>query len=326
MVQGLVSIVVPAYFSERYLDPCLASIVSQDYPSLEVIVVDGSSEDRTPEIIRKYEEKYDFVRSRRVENKGVSYSRNCGIAMARGEYLEFVDSDDFLMPGACRTLVDAMEESGADMVVAGYVALKNGEKKEPVKAYFTTPDEMAKSFGVYFHYKNNCLNVPWNKLYRRKNLEAEFPEDLSMGEDLLFNLAALDRVSGIAFIPDVVYEYNNRSDQSLAYRYREDGFEIETMLFWKVDDFLKRHGVEDREVLWRNYLFGIKAKLTALIHRSGHSGRECRKRIRRWTGEGAVQLLTGQRALFGKKDRILLSLLRGQRAACLYWYYKIMAK
>ncbi len=325
MTKGMVSIVVPTYFSEKYLEECLSSIVNQTYSNLEVIVVDGGSTDGTVEIIEKYEREYDFLRCVRKENEGVSCSRNRGMAMASGEYLEFVDSDDFLMPDTCETLVSAMEETGADVVVAGFVALKTGEEKHPQRAFFSHADQLAENWGQYYFYKNNCLNVPWNKLYRREGLEAEFPAGLSMGEDLLFNLRVFDRAHGIAFIPDVVYQYNNRNDQSLAYRYREDGFEIETMLLEKVSDFLLRHGVEDREVLWRNYLFGVKAKLTALIHRSGHTRQECMEKIRRWTDMEPVRELSEQRALFGRKDRILLSLLRGKRKRILYWYYKIAA-
>ena len=101
--RALVSLVVPVYNSEKYLERCLECIVGQNYPNIEVIVVDGGSTDGTAEILEKFEKKYDVIRCIYKENEGVSSSRNRGMEAARGKYLEFVDSDDFLLPNACET-------------------------------------------------------------------------------------------------------------------------------------------------------------------------------------------------------------------------------
>lgn len=323
--KGLVSIVVPTYFSEKYLEKCLQCIVEQTYPEIEVIIVDGESTDGTVGIIENYEKKYDFVRCIRKKNEGVSSSRNCGMQAAGGEYLEFVDSDDFLLPRACETLVAAMERTGADVVTAGFTALKTGEERHPREAVFEGAEEFAKAFGDYYYYRQNCLNVPWNKLYRRETLTAEFPEELSMGEDLMFNLQVFEKAERTAFIPDIVYQYNNVNDQSLAYRYRENGFEIETMLHRAALDFVARNGGECYEVLYRNYLFGIKAKITALVHKSGLTRRECCRRISEFTEERAMRDMAARRLPWGKKDKILLFMLRHRMKRTLYWYYRIMA-
>lgn len=323
--KGLVSIVVPTYFSEKYLEKCLQCIVEQTYPDIEVIIVDGESTDGTLAIIERFERNYDFVRCIQKKNEGVSLSRNCGMREAQGEYLEFVDSDDFLFPSACETLVKAMERTGADVVTAGFVAMKTGEERHPEAAVFEGAGELVKYFGRYYYYKTNCLNVPWNKLYRRKTLTAEFPPELSMGEDLMFNLQVFERAERLAFIPDIVYRYNNVNDQSLAYRYRENGFEIETMLHERVLDFVTRHGGACLDVLYHNYLFGIKAKITALVHKSGLGCRECCRRIRSFTEEEAVQELARQPLAWGRKDKILLFMLKHHMKRGLYWYYRLMA-
>ncbi len=323
--RALVSLVVPVYNSEKYLERCLECIVGQNYPNIEVIVVDGGSTDGTAEILEKFEKKYDVIRCIYKENEGVSSSRNRGMEAARGKYLEFVDSDDFLLPNACETLVKAMEETGADVVTAGFVSLKNGEERRPVKAVYDGPDAFAGEFGKYYTYKKNCINVPWNKMYRLAGLTARFPEGLSMGEDLLFNLQVFGSAGRIAFIPDLVYEYNNRNEESLAYRYREDGFEIETMLYRKVTEFVTDHGGNCPEVLRGNYLFGIKSKLTALVHKSGLSPSECQKKIRGWTEQQTLRELAGNPQGFGKKDKILLFMLRRHMKRGLYWYYRWMA-
>lgn len=334
--KGLVSIVVPTYFSEKYLEKCLQCIVEQTYPNLEVIICDGASKDETREIISGFEKKYPFVRCIDKENEGVSASRNLGIEHARGEYLQFVDSDDFLLPDACETMVRALEETGASMCIAGFRILKTGEERRPLPGVYEGAEDFAKHLPEYYFYKKNCMNTPWNKLYRREGLEARFPRELSMGEDLMFNLQAIKSAERIAVIPDLVYEYNNVNDQSLAYRYREDGFEIETMLHKHMMEFAKEYGA-DTNILYANYLFGLKTKMTALVHKSGLSGRECRKKIKDWMSNPAVQELTGNYRPDRKKDRILLSFMKNANgigvannicvanARLLYLYYKWMA-
>lgn len=331
--KGLVSIVVPTYFSERYLEKCLACLVSQTYPDIEVLVCDGASTDGTVAIIERFERKYPFVRCIHKENEGVSASRNRGMQEAAGEYLQFVDSDDFLLPDACETMVRALEETGADLCIAGFRILKSMEERRPLAGVYEGAAEFARHLPDYYYYKKNCLNTPWNKLYRRERIHAEFPAGLSMGEDLVFNLQVLEGAGKIVVIPDLVYEYNNRNDQSLAYRYRENGFEIETMIHERMLAFADRYSGRDeggmeasvRDVLYANYLFGLKAKITALVHKSGLSGRECRRRIRTWTRHAAVRDLTVKYHPEGKKDALLLSFFRHHAGFLLYWYYKIMA-
>lgn len=321
--KGLVSIVVPTYFSEKYLEKCLKSIVEQTYPSIEVIVCDGASADKTREIIARFERKYSFVRCIEKENEGVSASRNRGIEEARGEYLQFVDSDDFLLPDATERMVEALTRTGADMCIAGFRILKTGEERRPLPGLFDGAAEFASHLSDYYYYKTNCMNTPWNKMYRRG--PARFPEELSMGEDLMFNLQAITDARKIAVIPELVYEYNNINDQSLAYRYREDGFEIETMIYRRMMEFARKYGAEEQTV-YANYLFGLKAKITALVHKSGLSGGDCRKRIRKWMKDEAVRELADGFETERKKDRLLLSIMRGQKSGLLYWYYKWMAR
>lgn len=323
--KGKVSIVIPVYNSKKYLDACLESVTSQTYDNLEVIIVDGESVDGSPEIIRRYAEQYPFVKAVSIENRGVSLSRNYGMELADGEYLQFVDSDDFLFPDSCERLVKAAGETGADLVIAGFEIMKTGEMRAPKEGIYAGADAWAKELTEYYYYKRNCMNTPWNKLYRREGLTAQFPEGLSMGEDLMFNLQVIEKAAKIAVIPDIIYRYNNVNDQSLAYRYREDGFEIESMIQREMLGFAKRHGAGSPRVLYENYLFGIKTKITALVHKSGKKRHACQKKIKEWTGFPEVRELLESGYSWGKKDRILLFFLRHHCGRCLYWYYRIMA-
>lgn len=324
-VKDRISIVIPVYYSEKTLEACLESVVNQTYKNIEVIVVDGKSEDDSLTIAERYAKKYAFVHVYSIKNEGVSVSRNYGMEKASGEYLQFADSDDFLMPNACEHLFAAIKSTKADVVIAGFEIMKTGEMRMPKAGVYEGAKEFAQQIEQYYFYKKNCMNTPWNKLYKREGLTASFPVNLSMGEDLLFNLQVFEKAKRIAVISDVVYRYNNVNDESLAYRYRADGFEIEAMLYREVSAFVHRYGVSEDKVLYNNFMFGIKAKITSLVKKSGLNARECQKKIKAWTYCPEVQELLDKKMEWKKKDRILLFMMRHHMSGTLYLYYRIMA-
>lgn len=117
MKHACVSIIVPVYQVEQYLKNCVDSILNQSYSNLEIILVDDGSPDHSGHICDEYAKKDERVKVIHKENGGLSDARNAGIEIATGEYLMFVDSDDFLSSGAIQTLVEVLEEQNADMAV-----------------------------------------------------------------------------------------------------------------------------------------------------------------------------------------------------------------
>ena len=113
----LISIIVPVYNTEKYIECCLDSIMKQDYPNFEVILVNDGSTDESGIIIQKYKEKYKNISYIKQENKGVGAARNAGIKVAKGDYISFVDSDDLIMEDYCSHLLSIIGD--ADIVVAG---------------------------------------------------------------------------------------------------------------------------------------------------------------------------------------------------------------
>ena len=101
----LISIIVPVYNTEKYIERCLDSIMKQDYPNFEVILVNDGSTDESGIIIQKYKEKYKNISYIKQENKGVGAARNAGIKVAKGDYISFVDSDDLIMEDYCSHLL-----------------------------------------------------------------------------------------------------------------------------------------------------------------------------------------------------------------------------
>ncbi|MCD7783929.1 MAG: glycosyltransferase, partial [Firmicutes bacterium] len=116
MTEPLVSILVPAYNSEKYIGRCIDSILGQEYKNIELIAIDDGSDDKTGQILDEYAASDGRVRVFHRENAGVSASRNLGLDMARGKYIEFSDSDDWLTSDATKLLVRAAEDKGSDMI------------------------------------------------------------------------------------------------------------------------------------------------------------------------------------------------------------------
>lgn len=123
-----VSIIIPAYNVENYIDDCLNSVINQTYKDYEVIIVDDGSTDNTLNILRKYEKKYDFIKVISNENHGQGYERNFALKQARGEYILFLDSDDFIEPVTLEVSVAKIKEDKSDFVVFDWKYYSNTKK------------------------------------------------------------------------------------------------------------------------------------------------------------------------------------------------------
>lgn len=171
MNEKLISVIVPAYNVENYIRRCLDSLVSQTYENLEIIVVNDGSTDRTGEIIEEYTERYpDKVMLYTRENQGQAEARNFGITKASGEYIGFVDSDDFVSTKMYELMYREAEEQGCDMVTCGYYGC------DEVTGEITVYQTGYKGEFNQNIYENPMLlrinsPYPWNKLYTRELLE-----------------------------------------------------------------------------------------------------------------------------------------------------------
>ncbi len=222
----MISIVVPVYKSEKTLGKCLESLMNQTYPEIEVICVVDGSPDQCGEICDSYAEKDSRIKVIKRENGGVSSARNRGIEEAAGEYLMFVDSDDTVEPAYCEKMWDAHQKTKADLILCGFHHWYVGRdvEKSPSNPGIYAVDSYEAEFLRL--YQEGFLNMPWNKLFR-KELAGRFDTSLSLGEDLLFNLAYLEQCQKIAVIPDCLIHYiQEENGNTLSTKKRNDKLEI----------------------------------------------------------------------------------------------------
>ncbi len=216
-----VSIVVPVYNSEKYLDGCVQSILTQSYPNIELILVNDGSTDRSAEICRKYAAEYENIVCINQENAGVSAARNTGLDSVTGEYVAFVDSDDRIKPDMIKLLVEAIERESADMSICGYEVIRADrvENRGIDREVVSGKREVAEYFAL--HFEEAIASSVWCKLFRHSLIKHRFDRELSMGEDLFFNLPYVKQMTKVISIPEMLYIYDKSNDGSLTYAYRE---------------------------------------------------------------------------------------------------------
>ena len=205
------SIIVPVYGVEKYIDKCLNSLVKQSLKEIEIIVVNDGTKDNSQKIIDKYVKKYpDKIKSYIKENGGQGSARNYGLEKANGEYIGYVDSDDFVEKDMYKKLYNKAKENNYDIVVCGN--------------YNVSEDYQNKNIDTFINNYNTDLEniffgkmAVWNKIYKRDILiknKLEFKEKVWY-EDLAFTLKAIMNSNTFAFIDEPLYDYLIREGSTM---------------------------------------------------------------------------------------------------------------
>lgn len=209
-MEPLVSIIVPVYNGEKVIERCIRSLVGQTYEKIEIIVLNDGSKDHTMQILNKYEKLDSRVRVIDKTNSGVSDTRNQGLQLAKGDYVQFVDSDDWLTNNATQQLVEGMQQN-CEMVICDYNRVV--DNNIIVKGHI--PEEGAISrteFALYMMKApaNYYYGVLWNKMFRMdiiRKYELDFPQEIDWCEDLRFNLEYLQYVKQVYVLQKPLYYY-----------------------------------------------------------------------------------------------------------------------
>lgn len=209
MDKNRLSIIIPVYNAEEYLDRCLVSLIEQSFSSYEVILVDDGSTDSSPLICDRYSATDPRFRTIHKKNGGVSSARNAGLDLAKGEFIMFVDSDDMLLPDAVERMFEGVINE--DLVVGGYTGFIGGV---PHKEVLPHSDRVysAAEMNMFFdeNIRKNCemLDAPWAKMFRRKTIgDLRFCTDLQYAEDKLFVFGFFARCRSARTCPVPVYGY-----------------------------------------------------------------------------------------------------------------------
>lgn len=220
-MKDLISIIVPIYNVEKYLNKCIESIVNQTYENIEIILIDDGSNDNSGIICDEYAKKDNRIIVVHKENGGVSSARNKGLKIAKGEWISFVDADDWIEQNFCQTLLNKVTQEQADIALCGYNRITDN-RIEKINAnnqevFLNSNEYLVKSLNP-----QTGFGFCHMKLIKKEVLKSiSFNERIEVGEDALFNIQLSTYIKKAVFLKQPLYNYRI-NNQSVVKRYDEN--------------------------------------------------------------------------------------------------------
>ena len=322
------SIILPIYGVEKYLPTCLDSIYSQATDECQIILVDDQSPDRCPEICEEYKARYpEHTLVIHQENKGLGGARNTGMAAAAGEYIFFVDSDDYLPKGTIPHLLSSIERFGAEVFVFPFYLVDEdgnrlGSYKDefPVNIPFSVKDDKAVLTGI---------PSAWNKvckadLYRR--LEITFPSRVWY-EDIRTTPKLLSKAESVVFLDREMYNYLQREGSIMSSAKVEKNIEIIEALEDLIGWFKKAGTYEEfREEIDYLVIDHVLVSATVRVLRGANAKHPLVKQLRSFTKENCLSFKTGKNGYVKYRmptsRKLIYNLLRKK----MYWAVSLIFK
>ena len=246
-MNNIISVIVPVYKVEKYLDRCVQSIVTQSYNNLEIILVDDGSPDGCPAMCDEWAKKDKRIKVIHKENGGLSDARNAGLGIAQGDFIGFVDSDDWIAPDMYQRLMLAMNRDGSDVAACGVEVVWEDERSssmltKPVNCILNRNDAQKALL------EETDLKQPvWYKMYRRETIANILFDVGKYHEDVFWSYQVVGNAEKVSVISDVGYYYWQRKDSIMgssfsvkrldameAFCKRQDYFEKEFPQLWSL--------------------------------------------------------------------------------------------
>ena len=245
-----ISIVVPIYKVEKYLRRCIESLINQDYPDIEIILVDDGSPDNCGTICDEYAQKDARIKVVHQQNGGLSAARNAGIDIAQGDYLMFVDSDDWVEPNYCSEALNKAKDNNCDIVVFGYNNIYKyhidiTQRKEKL---FKSIDAIIELHG------GQIESFAWNKIYKADLFKTgiRYPKG-RLFEDIGTTYLLFHQANAVFLASGATYNYQKREDSILGKKMKAkdaiDWFDLEIERF----QFMRQNYPDVAEKLWKYY-------------------------------------------------------------------------
>lgn len=209
------SIVAAVYNLEKYLPRCLDALINQTLQEIEILCVDDGSTDSAPQIVDEYAAKYpEKIKAFHKPNGGEFTTRNYGLERATGEYVTFVDTDDYVEPNWAEKLYRAAKENDADMAVCGFERIDIKTNKV-VSKDMTAYGHAVKEITGENDFMVSINPAPWNKIYKREKIKDLRFMNFRGFNDMIFLASSYTKINKVAYVPDVLYHYYLRYDSQI---------------------------------------------------------------------------------------------------------------
>lgn len=224
MERSLISVIVPVYNVEKYLERCINSIINQTYQNLEIILVDDGSVDNSPEICDNYAKKYDYIKVIHKKNGGLSSARNTGIKNSTGNYIGFVDSDDSIAPVMFEKLLDLINRYKLKIAGVNFKSIKS-DKEILLKKSRYNIEHYDNINALYHLFEKEDYSV-CNKLYDKNLFENFMFKENTINEDILANYFLFSKSNGFVYFNEVMYYYFNNEGSITSSKFKERDFDL----------------------------------------------------------------------------------------------------
>jgi len=341
----LISFVVPVYNAERTLHDCVCSLIKQTFGNIEIILVNNSSTDGSLSKCNELVKEDERIKVVDIAEKGVSAARNKGIELATGEFITFVDADDWIDANVCGLFADLNARHDYDLfcysaqyhrkskITSSYlfdkdIELLSQNQKEELQIKVFAPQ------APIFSYKMNTrfAGSSCGKLYKREILlknNLRFATETIISEDVLFNTLSLDYFHRVGYTKQCFYHYEQQSD-SAQNRYRPNSDRYFSFVMNKIQRWLQNTGKDQRFIdaancLFVHYLFGVLKE--DLCHKDNPRQIEDRKRALKCLlakSEFLEPLKSSQMDFFSIPERVLVELLRYRQIEIIFFLLKFV--
>lgn len=256
------SVIIPIYNAEKTIHRCIDSLLGQDCSDAEIILVNDGSPDRSGEICRAYARAHPEIRLIEKENGGVSTARNAGLDAARGKYVCFVDSDDYVSPSYFSEIGRALSDGRWDLIRFSYCVDDGICVQERRSAGFSAETRKDALPKLLDDICRKTLNSPWAKVYRKELIDRHqirFPVGASMAEDRAFNISYSLHVNSYQVSDQALYYVNTQNDDSLSRKQHEDLALQFQIADGHLTEAIEKAGIseEEKEAYRRAVNFGV---------------------------------------------------------------------
>lgn len=263
-----ISIIVPVYNVKAYLNTCFESIVNQTYQNIEIIVIDDGSTDESPAICDEWAKRDNRIKVIHKQNAGVSAARNTGIEIATGDYIGFVDSDDYIEPEMFEKLLENIVDNKSQLAVCGLFKDEAQIKADNCQCV-ASDAALAMLFNIADHpYFEGYV---WNKLYDSKIIKVNtlcFDTSLKMSEDTLFNFKYLQYADKVSILNSSMYHYVYRALSVMNNKDLDNDFKMIALIDYFIDHANSQE-IKDCVVRWA-YKYWIKAIDGYIVYKKGY--------------------------------------------------------
>jgi len=273
-----VSIIVPIYNCQQYLKECLDSIINQTYNNIEIILIDDGSTDNSIVMCKYYKKIDSRIILKSHTNRGLSITRNVGLKIATGEYIVFVDADDYIEKTYVEELYNAIEKGKNDMAVCGYTLIYHFSKYAVKKLFNEKKEDYSKKNNnieevIFLLEEKGMTNFVWNKIFKRDIIEKNnilFKKGFNPVEDIIFNFQYIKKINKIKIIDQSLYYYRKELKNSLSSRYASNLIEKADYVNKERNKFYMYYNLnkEKYNILYANkYLESIIYNIRNLNHK-----------------------------------------------------------